>query len=291
MTYTGPVYRPPYEANSLLLQVTVGCAHNACTFCTMYRDTKFKVEPIDQIEQDLKEAARLYPNTKRVFLVNGDAFVLSARRLKPIAELIHKYLPFVEVISMYASVNNVKGKSDEELRELVKLGIRDLWVGVETGHAKTLQYLNKGFTLEEAEKQLKRLNDAGMPFYFGFMFGAAGSGLNQENAKATAKLINATNPAGVVPTTLGAFGDSPLAKEVEKGNFTPSTEIDVLDEQMKLIKLININTMYMGIHGLNTVAFDAQLPRDKEQVLTRIQNAKDNLNPSYLNSVPERHSV
>ncbi len=95
MNYTGPVYRPPYEANTLLLEVTVGCAHNKCTFCTMYRDVKFSIAKQDQIERDLKEAGILYPNVRRIFLVNGDAFVLSGRRLKVIAEKIHKYLPKV----------------------------------------------------------------------------------------------------------------------------------------------------------------------------------------------------
>jgi len=291
MKYTGPVYRPPYEANSLLLQVTVGCAHNKCTFCTMYRDVRFSVEKIEQIEEDLKEAQQLYPNTKRLFLVNGDAFVLSANRLKPIAKLIHQYLPKVEVITMYASINNIKGKSDEDLLALKKLGINELWVGVETGHDQTLKYLNKGFSLEEAEQQLKRLNKADIQFYFGFMFGAAGHNKGIENARDTAKLINATHPIGIVPTTLGAFGDGPLAKDVEKGLFEPALEAEVLEEQKKLIELVKINTMYMGIHGINTVSFDAQLPQQREAVIDRINNAMSNLDDAYLNGVPVRHSV
>ena len=117
MNYTGPVYRPPYEANTLLLEVTVGCAHNKCTFCTMYRDVQFSVAKRNQIEQDLQEAQKLYPKVKRVFLVNGDAFVLSARRLKEIANKIYEYLPSIEVITMYASINNIMHKSDEELAE------------------------------------------------------------------------------------------------------------------------------------------------------------------------------
>ena len=127
MKYTGPVYRPPYEANTLLLQVTVGCAHNKCTFCTMYRDVQFGVEQIDQVEKDLQEAQQFNGNVKRIFLVNGDAFVLNARRLKEIAEKIHHYLPKVETITMYASINNIMHKSDEDLAELAKLGIGDLW--------------------------------------------------------------------------------------------------------------------------------------------------------------------
>lgn len=291
MKYTGPVYRPPYEANTLLLQVTVGCAHNKCTFCTMYRDVQFSMEKLEQIERDLQEAKQQHPNVRRVFLVNGDAFVLSARRLKPIAELINKYLPKVETITMYASINNIKGKTDIELQELRELRINELWVGAETGHAETLKYLNKGSSLEDSQKQLKRLNKAGLEFYFGFMFGAAGRGKGIENAIATAKLINETNPIGVVPTTLGANANSPLAHDIENGVYKLATELEVLEEQKKFIELIEIETEYLGIHGINTVTFDALLPRDKEESIRRVDAMIERLDNAYLSSVPERHSI
>ena len=110
MKYTGPVYRPPVEAESLLLQVTVGCAYNKCSFCTMYKDTPFSFESIEQVEKDLQEAKRLYKRVKRVFLVNGDAFVLSAKHLKSIAKKIIEYFPEIKIITMYASINNIKTK-------------------------------------------------------------------------------------------------------------------------------------------------------------------------------------
>jgi radical SAM superfamily enzyme YgiQ (UPF0313 family) len=257
----------------------------------MYRDVRFSIERIEQIEKDLKEAQQLYPDTKRVFLVNGDAFVLSARRLKPIAELVHQYLPKVEVITMYASVNNIKGKTDIDLVELQKLGIDELWVGVETGHAKTLEYHNKGFSLQDSYKQLERLNKAGIKFLFGFMYGAAGSGMGIENAKETAKLINATSPMGIVPTTLGAFGNSPLAADVTNGLFEPASEMEILEEQKKLIELVDVQTLYLGIHGINTVGFDAKLPEQREQALKRVNHTMKKLDKSYLSSIPERHSI
>ncbi len=291
MKYTGPVYRPPYEANSLLLQVTVGCAHNKCTYCTMYRDVKFATEQINQIEQDLIEAKQQYGNVKRVFLVNGDAFVLSAKRLKPIAELVIKYFPDVEKITMYASINNIKGKSDEDLKDLAKLRIGDLWVGVETGHEATLNYMNKGFSLSESYKQLERLNKAGMSHIDIIIFGAAGNGLGKQNAIDTAKLINHSKPIGISITTMGAFGDSQLASDVEKGLFTPATELEVLEEQKHFISLIDFDTDYLGIHGINTVAFDARLPLERSNSIARIDHAIKNLDTDYLNSVPERHSI
>ena len=116
MNMTGIVYRPPYEANSLLLQVTLGCSHNKCTFCSMYPDVRFKVCPMEEVKADIEEATRYCPNVKRVFLEHGDAFVLSADRLLKIADAIHRKLPKVETIAMYASIQNIKSKTDEELR-------------------------------------------------------------------------------------------------------------------------------------------------------------------------------
>lgn len=292
MKYTGPIYRPPYEANTLLLQVTVGCAHNKCTFCTMYREVKFATESIEQVEKDLIEAKRNYGKVKRVFLVNGDAFVLSASRLIPIAKLIHKYLPEVETITMYASISNIKGKTDEELKKLSDLGIGDLWVGAETGHAEALKYHNKGFSLADSYQQLARLNKAGISFLFGFMFGAAGSGKGIENAIATAKLINATNPVGIVPTTLSPAEGSKLAKDIENDKFTLATELEVLEEQKKLLELIELdNVAYLGIHVINSISFDALLPRDREKSIKRIDDAIAKADKNYLNSVPKRHTI
>lgn len=291
MKYTGPTYRPPYEANSLLLQVTVGCTHNKCTFCTMYKDVKFSMEPLEQIGKDLQEAKEMYGDVKRVFLVNGDAFVLSAGRLKPIAELIIKHFPDIEAITMYASINNIKSKTDRELEELRDLRINDLWVGTETGNESTLEYMNKGFTLKDSYEQLGRLNKAGISHIDIFIFGGAGRGKGIDNAVAAAKLINASKPKGVSITTLGAFGDSRLAKDVENGKFIPATEMEVLEEQKKMIELIDINTVYLGIHGINTVTFDALLPRDKEKAIKMVNTAIKKLDDTFLNSVPDRQSI
>ncbi|MCU4175228.1 radical SAM protein [Carboxylicivirga sp. N1Y90] len=291
MNYTGPVYRPPYEASTLLLEVTVGCAHNKCTFCTMYRDVRFSVAKADQIEKDLQEAQSLYPNVKRIFLVNGDAFVLSGKRLKEIAEKIHHYLPSVEVITMYASINNIMHKSDDDLLELAKLGIGDLWVGVETGLGDALDYLNKGASLADAEEQLERLNKAGITFFYGFMFGAAGKGRGIENAKANARLINKVKPLGIVPTTLNANDGTKLAEDVANSVFEMATEGEVLEEQIKTIELIDVATHYMGIHAINSLSFDAALPKDKQGAIDRINYAVQNTNEATLASVPVRHAI
>jgi len=239
----------------------------------------------------LQEAQRLYPNVKRIFLVNGDAFVLSAKRLKNIAEQIHKYLPKVEIITMYASINNIMHKSDEELAELAKLGIGDLWIGVETGLGDALDYLNKGASLSDTEKQLERLNKAGITFFYGFMFGAAGKSRGIENAIANAKLINKVKPLGIVPTTLNVNNGTQLEADITNGSFQMATEKEILEEQIKTIDLINVPTYYMGIHVINTVSFDTQLPKGKQEAVEKIMYVLNNTTESVLNSVPVRHSI
>ena len=154
MKYTGNIYRPPFEARSLLLQVTVGCSHNKCAFCTMYRDVPFSVEPLSQIEADLKEASRYAPQVTRVFLENGDPFVLSADKLCAIAERIYRYLPKVKTIAMYASILNIKTKTDAELLRLRKLGINELNIGVESGLDTALIRMNKGYSRDQAIYEL-----------------------------------------------------------------------------------------------------------------------------------------
>ena len=194
MNMTGIVYRPPYEANSLLLQVTLGCSHNKCTFCYMYPDVQFKVCPMEEVEADIEEATHYCPNVKRVFLEHGDAFVLSAEKLLKIADAIHRKLPRVETIAMYASIQNIKSKTDEELRQLRTAGIHGLDIGVESGLDAALTYMNKGHTAAEVREQLLRLTEAGMDYSFNAILGCGGAELWKENADATADLINAVQP-------------------------------------------------------------------------------------------------
>lgn len=180
---TGIVYRPPYEANSLLLQVTLGCSHNQCTFCYMYPNVQFRICPMEQIETDIEEAAKYQPNVERVFLEHGDAFVLSADRLMKIADAIQRKLKKVKKIAMYASIQNIKHKTDAELRRLCDCGIGGLDIGVESGLDAALSYMNKGHTAEEAKEQLLRLTKAGIGYSFNAILGCGGAELWREKCR------------------------------------------------------------------------------------------------------------
>lgn len=278
MKYTGLTYRPPFEARSLLLQVTAGCSHNKCAFCTMYRDVPFSVESMEQIEADLREAREYVPGITRVFLENGDPFCLAADKLAAIAEKIHKYLPKTETIAMYASIKNIRGKSDEELRRLRALGINELNIGVESGMDDALLRMNKGYTAEEALYELKRLRAAGMDYGANIIFGGAGAGRHRENALETAKLLNETSPYLIFTGTIHADPGCPLYDEMDSGAFIESTFGEYLEEEELFLSELDLDgCYYFGLHPSNLVPMHGYLNRDKKALLKEVSRRRNQL--------------
>ena len=280
MHYTGLTYRPPFEANTLLLQVTTGCSHNACAFCTMYRGTRFAASPMEEIEEDLREAAENTPYVTRVFLENGDPFALPADRLIAISEKIHAYLPCVETIAMYASVKNIRNKSDEELRRLRALGVNDLNIGVESGLDSALAAMNKGYTAEQAAYELKRLRAVGVDYGANVSLGVAGSGRWEENARATAELLNETTPYLIFTGTLHSDRGCPLYDDLRSGAFTENTFGEYLDEEELLLSLLDIEgCLLFGLHPSNVVRMQGYLSRDKDAMLQEVRWTRMRLRP------------
>ncbi len=278
MNYTGIVYRPPFEANSLLLEVTLGCSHNKCTFCYMYRDTPFTVCPMEKIEADLDEAVQICPDVERVFLEHGDAFVLSSDRLTQISEAIHRKLPKVKTISMYASILNIKNKTDSELRRLRDCGINELDIGVESGLDDALSYMNKGYTAGEATKQLLRLNKAGMDYSINIILGCAGAEHWRENAEATAKLLNTVQPHLLFIGTLHTDGECPLYFDMQSNKFKECTFGQLLDEQELLFNKLELeDTVFFGSHPSNILPMQGRLPQHKKEMTEALQKMRKHL--------------
>ena len=288
MNLTGMVYRPPYEANSFLLQVTKGCSHNKCTFCYMYPDVPFSVCPMEEVEADIEEAAKYCPNVDRVFLEHGDAFVLSADRLVAIADAIHRKLPKVKTIAMYASIQNIRHKTDDDLRRLHDYGIDGLDIGVESGLDAALQYMNKGHTAEEARVQLLRLTEAGITYSFNTILGCGGADLWKENAEATAALVNAVQPHMLFIGSLHAQPGCKLFMDMKNGTFKECTIGQLLDEQELLIKQLKLtDTYYFGSHPSNIVPMQARLPEHQQEMLEAIHQTREQLR-DRLDEYPAR---
>lgn len=288
MHFTGLTYRPPFEARSLLLQVTTGCSHNKCAFCTMYRDVPFRVEPLEQVEEDLEEAAAYSGQITRVFLENGDPFALSADRLLQIADLIHRYLPKVETIAMYASIKNIIGKSDEELCSLRKAGINELNIGVESGLDEALLLMNKGYTADEAKKELLRLRAANISWGANVIFGSAGAGKGMENAEATAAFLNETKPYLIFTGTVHADPGCPLYDDIKTGAFSEGTFGEYLDEEERFLSLLDLEgCYYFGLHPSNVVQLQGWLNRDREKLIQSLNDERRSL-AGKLDQIPVR---
>lgn len=275
MHYSGPVVRPPHEANSVLLEVTVGCTHNQCRFCTFYRDTKFKIAPMSQIEEDLKEAKRINPNAKRVYAVGGDPFSMSVSRLQAIGSKIKEYLPKAN-IGMYARITSIKNKSVEELKELRAVGINDLVIGIESGDDDVLKMVNKGYTSEEIIQECLKLEAAGISYRVIYLGGLAGHGKGEKNAIKTANVFNQLNPTFMYLTTVTIFNDTDMYKDIINGSFIEATEQERIQEIMTLIQNLKKNITIDGRSVSNPIHFRIELPEDKEAILEMLEEVINN---------------
>ena len=291
MHYTGPIFRPPYEQDSLLLQVTTGCSHNKCTFCSMYDEVAFSVSPLEEIEEDLAYVGKGRTLFDRVFLVNGDAFVLSYERLVEIAELVHRYLPRVRTIGGYASVNNILGKTTDELRHLAELGYDNFNIGLESGLDSVLTYMNKGYTPADAREAFTRLNEAGMPFNLNIITCAAGQGRTLEHAEANAAIVNEAKPTLVFVSPLHVDPGARLEQLVAEGDFVECTLRDYIVEEIEFLKRLELqDCVFFGLHVSNPVRVSGILPRDKERLISQLEAGIGHFPEWQLASVPAKGS-
>ena len=271
--FTGTVWRPPYEARSVLLQATVSCTHRACKFCTLYGDLRFRLAPAEEIDADLALAARYQPRARRVFLVGANPFVLSYGRLVRLADRIRDFLPKVRSIGMFARIDDIAAKSDGELRELRARGITGLTIGSETGDDPSLAFMNKGFTAADIREQCRRLDAAGIEYYLTYMTGLAGRGHGARAARATAALFNELHPyiIGVVSLTL--FPEAPLAADVAAGRFVEATERERLEELRTFLAELVVPTTLMGHTVSNAVPLLGRLPEERGRLLRELDEA------------------
>ena len=287
MHYTGPIFRPPIEANTPLLQVTVGCSYNKCKFCSMYKDVQFKVSPMEEIEEDLAELREANPNIERIYLLNADPFVLSFEKLKPIILKIKEYLPKCESISMFARISNIKNKTIDQLRELRSLGVTDLYTGPESGDDETLLMVNKNQTSADILEQCKKLEAVGIKYVISFLNGLAGSKRSKEHAIESAKTYNQLKPTFIGSGGLTLFPDTDLYKAAQKGEFNDSTELERLIELKTFIEHLNTDT-YILSHHTSTVYIEGKFPENKQKMLDTLQQAIDNFDENKYRQYRER---
>ncbi len=267
MHFSSGINRPPYEAEDGYLQVTSGCSHGKCRFCTFYKDAPFRISPMEEVEADIKELSRSGWYSRRIYLQGADPFILPFDSLMHIAELIYKYLPYVESIGGYARVDNIKNKTVEQLRMLKDIGYSNFYFGNESGDDAILDRMNKGYHAEFVVEMLSRLDEAGMEYIMNFLGGLGGHGYGLSHAKKSAEVINCLHPTMVYASELTLFPDTPLSRDVKEGKFVEATEEERLIELAELIRDISIPTVFKAEHVTIPVPIRGKLPEDRENML------------------------
>lgn len=274
MHYTGTIWRPPYEASSLLLEVTAGCTHHKCKFCTLYDDIpfKFRMSPLEDVEADLYEAKRQFQLWKqykiyRTFLTGANPFVLKYDRLMTIADLIKKYFPENQTIGCFSRITDVALKTDTELQKLGAAGYDGLTIGIETGDDEALKFMNKGYTSVDIVEQCKRLDQAGISYNFFYLTGISGAGHGEEEARLTAEVCNQIHPKLVGANMLTIFPESELYQEIQKGNWKEESEIEKYKELRTLVENLRIPVVFAAFGASNAIQMQGKLPDDKMKLL------------------------
>lgn len=273
MDYQGMVIRPPSEALSIILQVTLGCSHNACAFCGTYRDKPFARKDWAQIEADIAFVGQYCKRQNTLFLADGDVLALPREDLVRILMRIREAAPWVRRVSCYASSRNIAARTDEELSEYRALGLRRLHLGLESGHDPTLLAIHKGATAADMIEAARRVHAAGMTLSVSCILGLAGAERSRDHALATAEVLNQMRPDHVGLLTLMLLDNTPLFREARAGRFVMPDRRGLLEELRALLSRLETRCAFAANHPSNHLVLSGRLPRDKETLLARVDAA------------------
>jgi radical SAM superfamily enzyme YgiQ (UPF0313 family) len=283
MRYEGTIYRPPSEAESLILQVTIGCSHNKCTFCGSFKEKKFRVRTYDEIKTDVEEAKAFARYITKVFLADGDALVIPQKRLIPIVQLVKDSFPRLERIGVYGNTKSILKKSVDELKELKSLGVGIIYLGVESGDQAVLDRVCKGTTLDRTAEASQRVKDAGIILSVTVLLGLGGVERSREHAEETGKFLSRIDPDYAGALSIIIVPGTPLAEEVRKGTFEVPTPYMLLEELAVMIENTNCtHCFFASNHASNYLPVKAWLPKDKEKTLKAIRHVQELRDPSFL---------
>jgi radical SAM superfamily enzyme YgiQ (UPF0313 family) len=286
MRYEGKLYRPPSEARSYILQATIGCSHNLCTYCDMYRDKAYRLRDLDEVMEDLRWAGATYAGVDKVFVADGDALVMDAPRWLTILEGARSVFPDLRRVSCYATAANVLEKSEEDLRSLREAGLELLYVGPESGDDVTLKRIVKGGTFDEHVEAARRAHAAGMELSVIVLLGAGGVSRSAEHATETARLITEMDPEYLGALTLTVIPGTPLHRMEENGRFELPTVPALLRELRTMVAEARpSDTLFRTNHASTYLSLAGRLPRDAERLTGAIDLALEGaipLRPEFL---------
>lgn len=273
MRYEGSLYRPPSEAYSLIVQATIGCTHNKCTFCSMYKDKKFRIRATEEIIEDFRIGRERYSMVKRIFIADGDALAINTKELKKVLNYIQKEFPECERIGIYGSPKAILSKSIEELKLLHSLGLGIVYLGVESGSEKILKKINKGVSRSEMAEAGQRIVESGMKLSITLISGLGGKSDSLEHARESAKIINEIKPHYVGLLTLLVEEGTPLLEDVNNKKFTLLTPREVLMETKEMVENIEVeDCVFRSNHASNYVPLKGILSQEKDLILSQIED-------------------
>lgn len=292
MRYEGNVFRPPSEGRSYILQCTVGCSHNRCTFCAMYIDKKYHVRKMEDIKEDIRMASKYYGDLEKVFLADGDALAMDTADLIEILEILYKTFPSLKHVGIYASPESILDKEMSELTALKAAGITIAYLGVETGDPELLKDIRKGADYDEMLEAGRKIRRAGIELSVTILLGLAGRTPKAvEHQKNTAKILNEMNPDYIGALTLMLVPGTQLYRQQQKGEFELPGPFEILDEMRILIENLEVqNTEFRSNHASNYLPIKGRLPEDKQKMLDLIndmiaKNDRKYLRPDYLRAL------
>ena len=289
MHYEGNIIRPPSEANSILLQVTVGCSHNKCTFCGTYRGERFKIKSDDVIMADIAFAARYARRQRRLFICDGDALIVPQKRLLAILNAIRTQLPWVERVGIYANTKGLAMKTDEELAELQASGLGIAYLGLESGDDDTLRAVRKGADSGRMIAMGRKARAAGLKLSITVLLGLAGLERSQLHAAATGRVLSAIDPEYVGALSLMLIPGTPLFEDHRQGRFHLPGPTDMLRELRTMIAHTDLSGgRFHANHASNYVPIRATLPDDKARTLALLDAALAGdvpLKPEYMRAL------
>ena len=274
MRYEGKVYRPPSEAHSYIVQATIGCSHNLCTYCDMYRTVGYRERPIGDVLDDIAVAGRIFRDADKVFVADGDPLGMSVERWTTILDAARDAFPRLRRVSCYATADNVRDKSTDELRTLRENGLSLLYIGPESGDDETLRRIVKGGSFAEHVEAAEKAHAAGMEISVITLLGAGGVERSDIHARETARLVTAMDPEYLASLTLTVIPGTPLARMEEKGRFE-MPEVGTLLRELRTIVAESQprNALFRTNHASNYVPIAGRIPEDREALLATIDAA------------------
>ncbi len=275
MRLVGPVYRPPSEADSFLLQVTLGCSHNECTYCAMYRTKTFSARPLEDVLEDVAEAGRRFPDTRRVFLLDGDAMTLATPRLLPVLTALEAAFPSLARVGSYVNAVSVLRKSDADLVALREHKLSIGYLGLETGDEETARRIVKGATVAQEVEAVRRAQAAGIKMSVMVLLGVGGRARSREHAEATADALSRMDPRFISCLCVTPVPGTPLHDDVLAGRFELPSPEETLDELRTIVERTRVTgAIFRSNHASNYLPLAGRLPNDRERLLAAIDAAR-----------------